>query len=93
MLEPLSPSHIPDKLPEVKEDAQLKKSEPTGDSEGYSFNFFKRSKKRKQSEKKDESDKASVYNDNCAVKVDLSDEAKEKLLRQRELKKNRKNQE
>lgn len=94
MLEPLSPSHIPDKLPEVKEDSPLKPSEQAGDSNGYSFNFFRRSKKRKQSEKKGESSNSSVYNQDSAVKVELSEEAKEKLQRQRELKKNRrKNQE
>ena len=69
MLEPLSPSHIPDKIPEVKEDVSLKPTEQAGDSDGYSFNFFKRSKKRKQSEKKDESKGASVYNQSSAVKV------------------------
>ena len=94
MLEPLSPSHIPDKPTEINEDAKLKASEEIGDSNGYSFNFFKRSKKRKQSQKNGESSDSSVYNQNNAVNLELSDEAQQKLQRQRELKRNRsKNQE
>lgn len=89
MLEPLSPSHIPEKPTEVKEDNPLKPGEEIGDSEGYSFNFFQRSKKRKQSQKTDERSASSVYNKSNAVNLELSEEAQAKLQKQRELKKNR----
>jgi len=92
MLEPLSPNHIPNKLPEVKEDSELKPAEQTGDSEGFSFRFFGRSKKKKQSEKNSASDSPSVYNDDNAVNLELSPEAQEKLQRQRDLKNKRRNQ-
>jgi len=49
MLEPLSPSHIPNKLPDVKEDSKLNPAEQTGDSAGYAFRFFSKSKNKKQS--------------------------------------------
>lgn len=89
MLEPLSPSHIPEKPTEINDEHPLKPGEEIGDSNGYSFNFFKKSKKSKQSKKNDESSDSSVYNQDNAVTLELSDEAKAKLQRQRELKKNR----
>jgi len=89
MLEPLSPSHIPEKTPEIQEDKHLNPTEPTGDSAGYRFNFFSRSKKRKQSGKTGESDSSSVYNDDNAVNLQLSPEALDKIQRQRDLKKKR----
>lgn len=95
MLEPLSPSHIPDKIPEEKEDAHVeaaKAAKAAADGGGSRFNFFRRSKKRKQSAHNGDSEASSVYNDEEAVNLQLSPEAIEKLKKQRELKKNRKNQ-
>ena len=94
MLEPLSPTHIPDQTPEVNEDKHLNPADAAGDSEGFSSNFFKRSKKRKQTKKDDESSSSSVYNQDNAVNLQLSQEARDKIQRQRELKnKRRKSQE
>lgn len=92
MLEPLSPNHIPEKLPEVNDDSKLKAAEQAGDSEGFSFRFFGRSKKKKQSKKNSASSSSSVYNESNAVNLELSPEAQEKLQRQRDLKNKRKNQ-
>lgn len=95
MLEPLSPNHIPEKIPEEKEDQHVeaaKAARSSADGGGSRFNFFRRSKKRKQSSRNGESDASSVYNEEEAVNLQLSPEAIEKLKRQRELKKNKNNQ-
>lgn len=85
MLEPLSPNHIPPKTPETRQDEDLNPAKSTGDSAGYSFNFFSKSKKRQQSNKGDESTSSSVYNDSEAVKLSLSSEALGKIKKQRYL--------
>ena len=50
MLEPISPSHIPDKPPNDKEEKPLAQTDNIEDSEGYRFNFFGRSRKKKKRE-------------------------------------------
>ena len=91
MLEPVNPSHIPDKPSKDIEEKPLGQADNIGDSEGYRFNFFGRLRKKKG--KKSESEKEKVYNDDKAVELTLSPEAEKELEKQRRLKeKNCKNQ-
>lgn len=84
MLEPISPSHIPDKPPNDKEEKPLAQTDNIEDSEGYRFNFFGRSRKKKK--ENSASQKQNVYNDEKSVKLNLSPEAEKEIEKQRRLK-------
>ena len=85
MLEPISPSHRPEKPPQDKEEVPLAETDNIEDSEGYRFNFFGRSRKRKE-KKTGATQKQNVYNNQEAVNLTLSPEAEEELEKQRRLK-------
>ena len=93
MLEPISPSHIPEKPQPPKEDQPLPKMQESGDSEGFRFVFYRRGKKKSQEKQSDETDDTSssvLYNEEQAVNLNLSPEALAKIERQRRLKEKRK---
>ena len=84
MLEPIQPNDSRDSKPVPKQDKEIDKLEPATDSEGgFRFNFFKRSKKRKQKDKNNETGDSSVYNEDTAVNVNLSEEARKKMEKMR----------
>jgi hypothetical protein len=91
MLEPITPSHIPEKIPQSKDENPLGEAAKAGDGEGYRFNLFSRFKKPKQITKPDERDKLIVYNDVEAVQLTLSPEAHIEIEKQRRLKEIHKN--
>lgn len=84
MLEPISPSHIPEKAPRTNEEKPLAETDNIEDSEGYRFSFFNRSKKKKKHS--DASTDKNVYNEESSVRLNLSPEAEKELERQRRLK-------
>jgi hypothetical protein len=86
MLEPITPSHRPEKPTIAKDEKPLGQADNIGDSEGYRFNFFGGPKKKKQSKKKDAAEAKNVYNSENAVKLNLSPEAESELEKQRQLK-------
>lgn len=84
MLEPISPSHIPDKAPNIKEEKPLAQTDNIEDSEGYRFNFFSRSKKKNKETSATQEE--NVYNEEDSVKLSLSPEAEKEIEKQRRLK-------
>ena len=92
MLEPVSPSHIPNKPSKSTDEKPLAQADNISDSDGYRFNFFGSLRKKKE-KKRSESNEENVYNDDKAVKLNLSPEAEKELEKQRRLKEeNTKNQ-
>jgi len=81
MLDPLSPSHFPDKPNLEKPEKPLEETREAGDSEGYRFNFYGRGKRKKK--KSSDNQPSNDYNETSPVLLQLSEEARAKLKKQR----------
>ncbi len=93
MLEPVSPSHIPEKIPEIPQDKELEPTTNEDDGGGYSFNFFKKSKKKtKELNSTNATIPNNAYNDDNPVNLQLSPEALEKMEKLRNSRKKRSTQ-
>ena len=86
MLDPISPFHLPKPPGDPQDDTPLGKTQESHDNEGYRFRFFQKGKRKKQVGKKGETPQGKEYNEENAVNIDLSQEAIEKIERQRHLK-------
>ena len=81
MLDPLSPSYFPDKPSPEKPEKPIAEAKETSDSEGYRFNIYGRARNKKK--KNSENQSSNDYNESSPVLLQLSDEAREKLKKQR----------